>query len=250
MRLKLLACKVFFREISLIASVCENYLDVTYIRQGLHDTPNLLKESLQREIDGIDSGSDLHSSKFEYSNKDFDAILLGYGLCGNGVVGLSSKKYTLVVPRAHDCVTLFLGSRQAYKDYFEKHNGTFWYNVSLIENSSGLPSEETDIENLKIYTEHFGEEDARYILENCRPVNYNRCTYVKWDELNFPKYEQCTKDAAAYLGWDFDIVLGNSGLLRDFMNGDWDEENFLVVPPGKKIEANYQDMELIVKTED
>jgi hypothetical protein len=250
MRLKLLACKVFFREISLIAAVCENYLDVTYIRQGLHDTPNLLKESLQREIDGIDNGSDMHSSSFEFSNKDFDAILLGYGLCANGIIGLSSRKYTLVVPRAHDCITLFLGSRQAYQDYFGKHSGTYWYNASWIENSSGVPSEETDLERLAIYTERFGEENAQYILDSHRPANYDRCAYVKWDELDFPKYEQCTKDAAAYLGWDFDVVRGNSGLLRAFINGEWDEENFLVVPPGKKIEPNYQDMELIVKAED
>jgi hypothetical protein len=31
------------------------------------------------------------------------------------------------------------------------------------------------------------------------------------------------------------------GLMEDFVNGNWDNERFLVVPPGKKVAASYDD---------
>ena len=36
-------------------------------------------------------------------------ILLGYGLCGNGLDGLSARHTRLVLPRAHDCIGLLMG---------------------------------------------------------------------------------------------------------------------------------------------
>jgi hypothetical protein len=243
MRLKMLACKVFFREVSLIAATCKNYLDVTYIRQGLHDTPDLLRRALQDELDRIDAGDDIYTYKprYDYKERDFDAVLLGYGLCSNGLAGLSSKKYPLVVPRAHDCITLFLGSHGAYQDYFNLHPGTFWYNASWIENSSFMPSEESERALTAIYTDLYGAEDAQYILEQEMPDSYKRCAYIRWDEMNFPEYEKYTEDAAAYLGMDFDAVRGNSGMLRDFIDGRWDDERFLVTRPGQKIAPDYSE---------
>ncbi|MDR1915960.1 MAG: DUF1638 domain-containing protein [Synergistaceae bacterium] len=251
MRLKMLACKVFFREVSLIAAVSENYVDVTYIRQGLHNTPDLLRKVLQAEIDKIDNGDDVYTykSRYDYKERDFDAILLGYGLCSNGLVGLNSKKYPLVAPRTHDCIALFLGSHQTYQDYFNTHGGTYWYNASWIENSSFMPSEESEKALSAIYTERYGEEGAQFLLEQEWPDSYERCVYIKWDEMNFPQYEKYTKDAADYLGVNFDVVQGDSGMLRDFINGNWDEDRFLVTQPGQKIIADYSDSQQIITAE-
>ena len=106
MRYKVIACKALFREFSLLASQTQTILDITYMRQGLHDTPDLLRRALQEEIDKVDENADMHSNE-QRPGRTFDAILLGYGLCSNGVAGLSSKKYPLVVPRSDDCIVLF-----------------------------------------------------------------------------------------------------------------------------------------------
>ncbi|MDR1472701.1 MAG: DUF1638 domain-containing protein [Synergistaceae bacterium] len=251
MRLKVIACKVLFREISLIAANCENYLDVTYIRQGLHNTPELLQKTLRAELEKIDAGNDVYTykSRCDYKERDFDAILLAYGLCSNGLVGLCSKKYPLVAPRAHDCITLFLGSQEAYQNSLNSQGGTFWYNASWIENSSFMPSKES-VEALSvIYTERYGEESAKYLIEQEWPESYKRCAYIKWDELDFPQYEKYTEDAAAYLGASFDVVRGDSGMLRDFIEGRWDDERFLVTKPGQKIAADYSDARRIITAE-
>lgn len=238
LRLKLLACKALYRECSLLSSQSRNFIDATYLQQGLHDTPNLLHQALQSEIDRIDEGNDLYSCKPRL-NKDFDAIILGYGLCSNALIGLFSKKYKIIVPRCDDCIALFLGSYKKYREYFDQHCGTYWYNASWIENAY-TPSKANDEAMLKEYTEKFGEDNAKYIIEMESPTkNYTRCAYVEWDELNFPEYLAYTKDAARHFGWEFDLVNGNSVFLRDLFEGNWDAERFLVVPAGKKIVPDY-----------
>ena len=52
MRYKVIACKALFREFSLLASQTQTILDITYMRQGLHDTPDLLRRALQEESTG------------------------------------------------------------------------------------------------------------------------------------------------------------------------------------------------------
>ncbi len=238
MRLKMIACKALYREVSLLTAQSDHFVDVTYLRQGLHDTPALLKEQLQKEIDKIDEGNDPYTYSSYFSKRDFDAILLGYGLCSNGVVGISSQKYPIVVPRAHDCITLFLGSRERYQEYFDRHSGTYWYTASWIENG-GTPSKQTEEEMLKVYAENYGEENAEFLLYSELTGNYNRCAYVRWDEFSFPHHEKYTQEAAEHFGWDFDLVQGNSCLMRDFIEGRWENDKFLVVQPGQKIAADY-----------
>lgn len=238
LRLKILACKALYREISLLTAQCGNFIDATYLRQGLHDTPQLLQKALQSEIDSIDAGEDVHSYNPRF-RKDFDAILLGYGLCSNGVVGLSSKKYTLVVPRTDDCIALLLGSYKKYREYFDMHSGTYWYTPSWIENAY-TPSHEMEQAKFAEYSEKYGEDNARYLMENELMLNnYSRAAYIAWEELPFPEYEEYTRRAAKYYGWDYDKVKGEVSLLKDFVNGNWDER-FLVVKPGEKIAADYE----------
>ena len=231
-RFKLISCNVLFREVSLIAAQSENFIDATFLRQGLHDTPEILQKTLQAEIDRIDSGDDIYTFHARYNNWDFDAILLGYGLCSNGIVGIHSKKYPIVIPRAHDCITLFLGSKEKYADYFGKNSGTFWYNASWIENSP-TPSEQTEKEMLEVYAEKYGDENAEFLVSTELTGNYSQCAFIRWDELPFPQYEKYTQDAAEYFGWEYDLVEGDSDLMRDFLNGNWSDERFLIIPPGK-----------------
>ncbi len=110
MRLKILACKVLYRELSYLSALCPNLLDVTYMRQGLHNTPESLRSELQKEIDAIDLDQDIHTGT-EDSCGPIDAILLAYGLCSNGVCGLSSKKYPLVVPALTTVTHCFLAQK-------------------------------------------------------------------------------------------------------------------------------------------
>ena len=243
MRFKVIACKVLYREISLLSASSEHIIDVSYLRQGFHNTPQYLNELLQKEIDRIDAKEDVYSYRPEEedSTQDFDAVLLGYGLCSNAVAGLSSKRYKLVIPRAHDCATLLLGSKETYKNIFDgASGGIYWYSAGWNENAT-MPSRGR-IERLRAeYEEKYGEDNAEYLMEMEQNwmQEYKNCTFIDWPALNNARQIAFTKDCAEYLGWEFSQITGSDSLLRDFLAGNWDEERFLVAEPGQRVAQSY-----------
>ena len=68
----------------------------------------------------------------------YEAVLFGYGLCSNGLVGLTARNVPLVLPRAHDCITLFLGGKERYLEYFHAHPGVYFKTTGWIERGEGL----------------------------------------------------------------------------------------------------------------
>ena len=62
---------------------------------------------------------------------------MGYGLCGQATAGLIARSIPIVIPHAHDCITLFLGSRDSYQYQFVNYPGTYWYAHDYIERSDG-----------------------------------------------------------------------------------------------------------------
>lgn len=241
MRLKVIACKVLYREISLITARSPHYIDVTYMRQGLHNTPKLLNDALKAEVQRIDARDDLYTCP-PFIGNDFDAIILGYGLCSNGIVGVKSEKYPIIVPKAHDCITLLLGSKEEYNRKFAENSGTFWYTPGWMENSV-TPSDDAYAKLHAEYAAKFGEEEADFIMEassNWRAM-YKCAGYIEWEGLPFPeckaKCEQCAKE----MGWAFKSFKGEQTLLEEMLSGKWDEKKFLIVPPGKEIAPSYDD---------
>jgi hypothetical protein len=87
-------------------------VDIELFRRGLHNEPADLRGKLQARIDAL-------------SGPPYDAIVMGYGLCGQASAGLIARGVPLVIPRAHDCITLFLGSRKRYQYQFENFPGTY-----------------------------------------------------------------------------------------------------------------------------
>lgn len=244
-RYKLLGCKILEREIASIVYNCKNVIDVTLLRQKLHDRPDNLREALQNEIDELERNNHRYSNDTKVN--DFDAILLGYGLCSNATVGFHSNKYPLVVPRAHDCITLFMGSKEKYADYYDTHKGFFYYTSGFVE--IGYPDDDAvwDRRYQMYLTRYKGsEKKARRAVEIEKSFtdSYQGFTYIKWEDLSFPEYENAIQELAGEKGWKFDAVLGKNTILRKLVDGMWSEEEFLVVPPGYRVVASY-DKEII-----
>lgn len=235
------------REIGYLTAITENYIDTTWLRQGYHNEPDVLRSMLQETIDRIESGNDPYSSTGEVG--DFDAILLCYGLCSNGVCDVKSSKYPIVIPRAHDCITLLLGDKNKYKQYFdERSGGVYWFTPGWIENSL-MPSKIREEMTLAIYAEHYGEENAEYLLEmeSGWLDEYKAAAFISHDEIENSKSRKMTMESAEYYNWDYLEYKGDLSLLSDFVNGNWDDDRFLVVPPGKTIAQSFDDQIIKIK---
>lgn len=230
-KIKVLACKVMMRELYSLAYKSENIVDIGFLRQGLHDEPKRLHRELQEAIDAT-----------EREEEQYDAICIGYGLCSNGIVGLRASKTTLVVPRAHDCIALLLGSRHKYSELFASKSGIYWYSPGWLEhNRKGMPGPDR-LEHLREeYTRQFDEDTAQLLIETELEwmSRYGHAVFVDWEE--FENTERCayTQTCAKFLGWEYTYEKGSPALLRSLLEGDWPNEDFLVVPPGKSIEPSY-----------
>ena len=128
-RVGLILCEIFFREAAWLAAQCEDILDLVILPKGLHDLGGQeMRGTLQAEIDKMDA---------QTGEKRYSRILLGYGLCNNGIIGLSAKNTPMVIPKAHDCITLFMGCRQRYREYFDANPGTYYHTTGWLARGEG-----------------------------------------------------------------------------------------------------------------
>jgi Protein of unknown function (DUF1638) len=101
-RIALLYCSVFEDEIAQYTANAEHIIVRRKFDIGLHDRPDSMRVKLQAVVDEFDSRDDI------------SAVVLVYGLCGRGTAGLRAGRHKLVITRAHDCMTLFMGSKERY----------------------------------------------------------------------------------------------------------------------------------------
>lgn len=234
-RFLVIACEILFREVCFCASLCGNVTDLKFMGKALHDIGSAgMSKQLQTEIDS--ANSDI-----------YDAILLIYALCNNGISGLRSK-IPMVVPRAHDCITLLMGSKEKYKMYHEKNPSAYYMSPGWIERddfskitNTGIPSQLWMNRTYQEYADQYGEENAVYLMEALGDwtSNYSKYTFIDTKTGDVEKYINDTKALANEKGWEFEKVEGSKSLIMDMMNGKWDDERFLVLPAGKPIESSY-----------
>ncbi len=213
------------REAYYCAARSKNVVDVVLMEQGLHNEPQRLRTEVQKALDNT----------CDIQKRPYDASLLGYGLCSNGIVGLSAE-IPIVVPRGHDCITLLLGSKDKYQEYFDYHRGVYWYSPGWIE-SDTLPGKERYEKLLEEYKEKYGDDNAQYLMEVEQKwiKEYNWATYIDWGLTNSDEYKTFAKRCAEYLHWNYDELKGSPALMQKLIDGDWHESEFLVVKPGQKI---------------
>ena len=224
MRFQFIACKIMQREAYLCAARSKNTIDLVLMEKKLH-------EALECTCD--------------VQGRRYDVSLLCYGLCSNGIVGLSAK-IPVVVPRGHDCITLLLGSKEKYQEYFNSHQGVFWYSNGWIE-ADDQPGKERYERKLEEYKQKYGEDNAQYLMEMEEKwiKEYNWATYIDWGLPTSDADKDYTKQCAEFLGWNYDEIKGDSSLMQKLIDGNWDQRDFLVIKPGQKIAEDINETGII-----
>lgn len=241
MRLRLIACEVLAREFYLLASRSPHIIDIELVTKDLHDYPDLLRQELQERINMPSEG--------------YDYIFLGYGLCGNATAGVSAGPIPLVIPRAHDCITLYLGSKRRYLEQFFNHPGTYYYSRGWLERR-GKKERKDSIQDaflaevgFQSLVKKYGEDNANYLMEVMGEWRrkYNRAVFISMGLGDEKECEESVVSLAKENNWGFEKLEGNLNLLERFSNMELDEENFLIVPPGASIVPSYDEAVIIYK---
>jgi hypothetical protein len=242
--LKVLACEIVFRELSYTAARSRNLIDLEFLTQGHHDKPAHGRLDLQQRIDAVPAGK-------------YDAIVLGYGLCSNILSGLTAVHTPLVIPRAHDCITFFLGSKERYRELFDANPGTYYYTSGWLEcrQRRGMaPGDGGDVfmpahsqtgqsAAFDQWVKKYGEEKARYLAEAMREwsSHYTHGVLIDYDFTKPLGLRERVQKICADRGWEFAEVAGDLGLFQRLLDGDWKESEVLVLRPGQKVAATYDE---------
>ncbi|MHB1131462.1 MAG: DUF1638 domain-containing protein [Chloroflexota bacterium] len=244
-RFKIIACNVLFRELSVCAAYSPHLIDVEFLHRSLHNDPDKLRREVQQRID-------------ESVGAGYDYLLLGYALCSNGTAFLEARDTPLVIPRCHDCITVLLGSREAYDRTFHEAPGTYYYTPGWIERE-GVDKERTSVDGEAArerihaeYVEKYGAENAQYLMDMLHSwqKNYRRALFVEMGLVDMAEIKEKAKQVAAQYNWRYDECSGDLRLAQAFVRGDWDPREFLIVPPGAKTEPSYREDEIIRLAED
>ncbi len=187
----------------------------------LHNSPKKLGAALQEQIDAIAKPS---------------FIIVGYGLCGNGLVGVKARAHTLIIPRTHDCVAIFLGSHQRYVQRFFASPNTYYLTKGWIDARDEPLSDYYD------YVKEFDEETADYLFE-MKYKNYRKICLVGFSQQELDDYRAQASAVADFMDKRFGNVvleetLGSTALIETLvkMGGQpVDDEEFVVVKPGDEI---------------
>jgi len=239
MRLKVVACEVIARELYGCAARARHAVDITLMPQGLHDNSDLCRGRLQAMIEA--AGPDR-----------YDALLLGYGLCNNSLAGVRAGRIPMIVPRAHDCITLLLGSKQRYAKLFAERPGTYWFSSGWLEcrrkegerieprPNSGLGPTYRRGDYAQLVAK-YGEENARYLVEFMSgwEANYTHGALIEFGFDRRLGLRRRVRDICREKGWRFATVEGRLALLKAGLDGEWDDERFLTVRPGRAVRARY-----------
>jgi hypothetical protein len=229
-RRKLIGCEVICRELCHGLARSPFAVDAEFLPKALHDLGGAaMRRRLQQLIDAVDPAR-------------YEAILLGYALCGNGAAGLEARAVPVVIPRAHDCIALLMGSAERYSEYFDSHPGVYYRSIGWLERGEDLqPFTPGAAHTLQALVDKYGEDNGRYLYEQLTAYqqNYTQLTYIRTGLEPDDRFEKQAKAEAHRRGWNYEPFQGHLGIFERLLGGDWNEREFLVVAPGKRVQVRY-----------
>lgn len=213
------ACQVF-------EDLLEHFLppdlanQITFLDYGLHIVPKKLTVAVQEVIDRIDSPS---------------LVVLGYGLCGNGLNGIKAGPHTLLIPRTDDCIAILLGSYQSYQREFHASPGTYWLSKGWLKSGTNPLAEYEKL------VDTYGEEDAKWLMDQ-QYQHYKRLTLVAHNQADLEEFRPQAQKVASYCaqwGMSYHEMLGSEVYVRRLVEIAADlslaDDDFLVIPPGGEL---------------
>jgi N-methylhydantoinase A/oxoprolinase/acetone carboxylase beta subunit len=208
-------------------------VDFKFLEAGLHERPDLLKQKLQAAIDTVSAADNA------------ERIVIGYGVCGRGTIGIQSRGIPLVVPKVHDCIAMFLGGSEAYRREFKKFPGTYYISAGWHEEKAVPVSQrklqawygDQRVHRDDIARQH-GERAADQTIDflNSWQKNYQRAAYIDTGARNGSKSEKHAREMADAYGWRYEKIPGSLALIEKMLIGTATTDEILYVAPHHAID--------------
>jgi hypothetical protein len=193
---------------------------------GLHLTPRKMRAAIQERLDALCAPH---------------CILIGFGLCGNGLAGLKSRQHMLVIPRVDDCISLFLGSRAAYLREFRDNPATYYLTPGWLE-CGGEPWSEYQKQCAR-----YGADKASLIADALYG-RYRKICFVAFTPEEQERYRPRALQVAEFCrerwNWKYEERIGSDALIRKLLEfacagsagvAACGSEEFVIIRPGEEV---------------
>lgn len=217
-----ISCAMLMDELKSVYRKTNSKLPVIWIQRGMHNSPENLKQTLQRLIN---------------ENQDKKAILLTFGLCGNSTSGIVSDNTKLVIPRFHDCIHQLLLDNYGGRDDFPNKDrvtvGHYYLTRGWILDREGIYQQAQFI--LKKYGENMGEEMLKDLYGG-----YSGIDVIDTGAYPLKTVSEYAKKCGELLKKDVKIIPGSTVILEKLITGNWDKD-FIVLQPRETLTRNHFD---------
>lgn len=196
----------------------EKSIKLKFLPINFHRKPGKLTGVLQQAID----------KAAEHS----ESIVLGYGLCSNATVGLTAPGIRVMIPRTHDCISMYLGGQRNYKKFFFQYPGTYFLTKSWIDNQKdplGLVENE--------YQQRVGDEMAKEAMDT-ELKNYNYIGFINNQTGNTPYYKNKSIENAQFFDKEYIELEGSDTFIKKILYGPYDTRDFVILEPYQTSKQN------------
>lgn len=206
----IVACNTLRDEVEAVLQQEQLDTEVVWIPSGLHNVPAELTAKLQEVLDAL---------------PPVDHVLLAMAYCGNSVQGLTTRNYSLTVPRMDDCISLLLGR---VKTSVEAYKGLYFMTAGWLKGERNILVE------YEHALEKYGERRGKMIFQ-AMLRHYTHVALLDSGCYNTAAAEKEVRHTAEVLGLGYQEVTGDMTLLRQLMTGPWPDSHYLTVAPNTQI---------------
>jgi hypothetical protein len=207
----IVACETLKQELLAVLERRGCGYPVTWIDAGKHTWPDKLRVAVQEAIDDIPPS--------------YETVLLLFGFCVNAMVDIEARSHRLVMPRAADCIPLFIGSRKEREAYGTR---TYFFTEGYLNSGGSAVSDAS-----RIY-ERYGEEDGLFIMKKMLG-HYQDFAVVNTGVFDVDAVKARVDDFAKSLEIPVKLIPGSLRIIDALVAGGWQDDEFLVLEPGGKI---------------
>ena len=208
--IRMIACEMLRDELELAMAQTGVRPETVWLDKGLHDTPQNLRETLQRTIDAL---------------PPCDTILLAMALCGGAMDGITSPRAMLAVPRFDDCIRMLLSVQPGLRNAADPH--------SLYFTRQWMDSDGHILRERSRYVQRYGEKKAKKIM-HLMLANYESYRLVDTGAYDLAAWQTQARRDAAELGLAYGTQKGSVRVLEKLLRQEFDEE-ILVIRPGETL---------------
>ncbi|MFO7748743.1 MAG: DUF1638 domain-containing protein [Desulfobacteraceae bacterium] len=190
--------------------------DLFFLESDLHRFPLRLPGAIQARIEAL--------------GEHYQTIVLGYGLCSNGIVGVGSVKQTLIVPRVHDCIDLYLGFVGHGRSRIDSGPPCYYLTPGTVLNGKDPLS---IMENE--YLPKMGRKNSEWGMGE-ELKHYPRFALITTDMEEMDRVRARAVENARFFNMDLEEIPSDLAFLKKLLSGPYDDDFFLRIPPGKRVQ--------------